>query len=342
MNRSIRFFPRVLILALVVLLLSSSLFSCSSGSAPIEPSEQDIKVVATCGGYNVYYEELRYVTLQYRAQMAARYGADIWDDPSTAAEHLPELTRRVTEILTVNPAILALSEAYDIDPNDDAIQEAVQELIDETVDGAGGRKAYIEMLSQVNMTDHFLRYNLATDMCETELVYLLIDLGLVIRSEKDFLPYVLDDNNFCATLQIHIGYDEGETREENLAVAEMVLGMIESGEKTFREMIGSKYNDDVGSAGIPYYFTYGEYEQAYEDAAFALAIGERSGIIECDSGFYIIERQALSEAHIMANLTELLQQYQYAEIEALIAEERKGMTLEWTEYGASLDLLAIE
>ncbi len=329
---------RAITLALALLLMATLLASCSSGSKPIKPSEQDLKVVATCGGYDIYYEELRYVTLSYKDQMASIYGKNIWTDPDQIAVFLPKLKDKISESLTVNYAILTLCADVNISIEEKAIQESVQQMIDQTVAEVGGRKNYIDLLEQMYMTDHFVRFTLATDMCETELAYVMMDLEQIIDNEKDFLPWALDDDNFCATFHLYIANDAGESVEDNRKKAEAALKMLEEG-KPIKDMIASVYNEDVYETGTPYHFTRGEYEEIYEKTAFALAIGERSGIIEAEGGFYIIERQPLSEQYITKNLTELLQRYQYAQVELLISEQREKMTIEWTEYGASLDLL---
>jgi hypothetical protein len=318
--------------------MATLLASCSSGSKPIKPSEQDLKVVATCGGYDIYYEELRYVTLSYKDQMASIYGKNIWTDPDQISVFLPKLKDKISESLTVNYAILTLCADVNISIEEKAIQESVQQMIDQTVADVGGRKNYIDLLEQMYMTDHFVRFTLATDMCETELAYVMMDLEQIIDNEKDFLPWALDDDNFCATFHLYIANDAGESVEDNRKKAEAALKMLEEG-KPIKDMIASVYNEDVYETGTPYHFTRGEYEEIYEETAFALAIGERSGIIEAEGGFYIIERQPLSEQYITKNLTELLQRYQYAQVELLISEQREKMTIEWTEYGASLDLL---
>ena len=332
---------RAIAMALSVLFLLTLLISCSSSSKPIKPSEQDLKVVATCGGYDLYYEELRYVALSYRDQMATRYGKDIWTDPEKVAIYLPQLQKKVNDSLTVNYAILALCAEVGISIEEKAIQNSVQEMIDQTVNEVGGRQNYIDLLEQMYMTDHFVRFTLATDMCETELAYVMMDLEQIIDNEKDFLPYALDDNNFCATFHLYIAHDEGESVEDNRKKAETALKMLEEG-KPIKEMIASIYNDDVYETGTPYHFTRGEYEEIYEETAFALGVGERSGIIEVDNGFYIIERQPLSEQYIMSNLTELFQRYQYAQVELMISERRQELAVVWNEYGASLDLLTLK
>ena len=85
-----------------------------------------------------------------------------------------------------------------------------------------------------------------------------------------------------------------------------------------------------------------EYDEAYEKAAFALDVGEVSDVIETEDGFYIIERQPLSESYIVGNLTELFQRYQFIQVETLIADHRATLTVEWTDFGKTLSLLDIE
>ena len=90
---------------LTLLTLATLLVSCGA-ARPVSPTKQESVVVAHCAGYDICYDELRYVTLSFKDELAARYGADIWTDADKAAAHLPELTEKVTEALKISPAIL--------------------------------------------------------------------------------------------------------------------------------------------------------------------------------------------------------------------------------------------
>ena len=330
---------RIAACLLTLLMLASLLASCGS-ARPVSPTKQESVVVAHCAGYDVCYDELRYVTLSFKDDLAARYGKDIWADADKAAAHLPELTEKVTEALKISPAILDVGRDFGIEINKD-IEDAVQSEMKSMIDQIGNRKTYLQMIDELYMTDRFVRYNIATDLCESQLVQALVTAGLIIDNEADFLVYAMDDEVMCATYQIFIQNDEGDDIEQNRALAEEVLDKIHSG-TALTSLIGSIYNEDVYAPAKPYHFMKAEYDEAYEQAAFALAIGEVSDIIETEDGFYIIERQPLDAAYITTNLVELFQRYQYAEVEGLLREHRTALTVEWTDEGRAIDLLAIE
>ena len=332
---------RILCLVMCSVFLLLSLVSCASSSKPVKPSEEDLRVVATCEGVDIYYEELRYVTMVYKEDFKYRYGNNIWEDAALTEQYLPLLREKIVEALKINCSIVAMAKTFSIDVNEQIIQDEVQSRIDETVAAIGKRRDYLDMVESLYMTDHFVRYSLATDICEREMVFALKDLDLIIDNEKDFLPFALDNENYCATYHIFIGNDAGDSVDVNRQLAEQVHAMMVEG-KPIEELIGSKYNEDTSEGRVPYHFTRGEMDLAYEEAAFALEIGEFSGVVECDEGFYIIERRPLDEAYVTNNVTTLYQNYQYAQVEALLTDYRKTIVVEWTEYGNSIDLIAMK
>ena len=329
-------------LAATLLILAACLGTLTGCSAarPIRSTAGELTPVATCGGYDVLYDELRYITLAYRDEYTAKYGEDTWTNATKAAEHLPALTEDVVEALKINAAILSVCAEFGISPDAKDIEDAVQSEMDSMVEALGGRRAYRRMLQEMYMTDRFVRYTLTTDLCESALSKTLAEAELIISSELDFMEYAMDDENVCATYHVFVSNDEGDDIEQNRATAAEVLDMLKSG-TDIKSLIGSKYNEDVYAPSTPYYFMKTEYDEAYEAAAFALDIGGISDVVETEDGFYVIVRQPLSESYIAANLTELLQRYQYAQVESLLSERRADLTVEWTDAGRALDLVTL-
>ena len=64
---------RILALVLVLVMIFSA--SCSGA---IKSTDEQARVVGTCGGNDVRYEELRYITLTCKAALADKYGEDIF------------------------------------------------------------------------------------------------------------------------------------------------------------------------------------------------------------------------------------------------------------------------
>lgn len=81
------------------------------------------------------------------------------------------------------------------------------------------------------------------------------------------------------------------SKEEAQKILESYLQQVQSGEATLQEL-AQKFSDcssakrggDLGSFGR------GVMQKAFEEAAFALKVGELSGIVDTDSGLHIIQR----------------------------------------------------
>ena len=89
------------VIFLAIVILTCALTSCSG---------KDKKVVGTVGAYEVYYEELRWLTMQYKDIMASTYGEDIWKNKDTAEQYRAELEERVYSSIISNYVILTLCD----------------------------------------------------------------------------------------------------------------------------------------------------------------------------------------------------------------------------------------
>ena len=59
---------RALALVMASLMLVTVLCSCGSKIKPVESTEQEMRVIGKCDEYDIYYEELRFVTDTYKAR----------------------------------------------------------------------------------------------------------------------------------------------------------------------------------------------------------------------------------------------------------------------------------
>lgn len=321
------------ILALVLVLATLFAVSCSSG---IKSTAEQSRVVATCGGNDVKYEELRYITLTCKAALEAKYGEGIFAPYTSIAvgEYADELEDMVEEQICQNYASLNVFKEKNINTTDRITQKEVNEYVSSVENALGGEKEYAAYLEECFMTDSVLRFNTALESC----FYRYYE---VVSEEWDKQAYdaVMSGDGFIHTMSILIRNDEGESVERNYSDAVKVLAEIEGG-KPLSSFIGTKYNQDTGMCN--YYFMEGYFDKAYEEAAFALDIGEVSPVVETADGFYIIQRLELDSGYMADNVDALKSIYfeckMYEIIEALAAE----LELEFNEYGKSIDLWNIE
>ena len=82
-------------------------------------------------------------------------------------------------------------------------------------------------------------------------------------------------------------------------------------------------------------------DKAYEEAAFALDVGEVSGVVETDKGFFIIERREKSSTYMLGNFETLAQQVTYALINQKVEAKRGALELTLNDLGSSLSLTDI-
>jgi hypothetical protein len=121
---------------------------------------------------------------------------------------------------------------------------------------------------------------------------------------------------------------------------------------TMYKLIGSAYNEDLSITDLDgLYFTRGSKTKEYEDAAYALAVGEVSEVIEASAinangesvtGFYIIQRLELEEEYIKNNLPSLKEQYHDSVIYSMLEEERADFEFKPNEFAKTLKLSSLE
>ena len=312
----------------------------------------DRETVATCNGYEIPYEELRFVTMFYKDMMEGKYGADIWDDPVKAEEHREELEKLVLENLNENYVILSTCRELSIPTDSKEVDRYVDSQMDELRDSFDGNKEYKEWLNEHWMTEHYMRFSIGISYLESAIYYTLLDNDMYRYSQKniaDFLDYVETSGDYVRTIHVYIENEDGEDPAANLSQAKKIseeLRAVESfsvRRSLMSEYIGSKYNDDLQSiTGDGYYFTRGEMDEDYENAAFDLAVGEVSEPVVCSGGNFVIMRLELDEEYIVKNCQTLLNNYHSVALGIYEDQFRSQCVIEFNEYGKSIDLVAMQ
>ena len=313
-----------------------AVIACLTSCGGIKGSDEDARIVGECGGYDVKYEELRFLTLTAKAELENKYGEEIFDPASSAyvGDYAAELEETVAKQICQNYASLSVFNENGIRTGDREIKKYVDQYVDSVMDSFDSEEEYLAYLEECYMTDAVLRFNIALEGCFYEYFE-------KVAAEYDEEAYnaVMNADGFIRTMSIFIKNDEGESIEKNRADAERIHGEIVGG-KPLSSFIGSKYNQDTGTCD--YYFVKGYFDKAYEDAAFALEIGGISPVVETPEGFYIIQRMELSDTYMLGNIAALKSIYLECKMYENINKRVEEMEFKFNEYGEGLSLWEME
>ncbi len=310
------------------------------------------KTVATCNGYEIPYEELRFVTLFYKDALADKYGSDIWSDPAKAEEHRAELEALVQEKINENYIVLTACRDLSIPTKSKDIDAYVDEQMKALRAEFTSTKEYEEWLAENWMTENYMRFSIGVNYLESAVHYTLLDNDLyTFRYDNiaDFKEYVENSGNYVRTIHVYIENVEGEEPAENLAKAQDISNALRDVSNfndrlyLMSEYIGSAVNDDLLSiSGDGYYFTQGEMVEEYERAAFGLEIGDVSEPVVCSGGNFVIMRLSPERSYIDKHGETLLENYHGVALGLYVEQFRPECTVSFNEYGQSIDLVALQ
>ncbi len=339
------------------------LASCSGSISPIDSSKEDMQVVGTLAGRDVYYEELRYLVMRTKADLEVKYGEGIWDSEESASKYAEELSALVYEnIISDYYAVYAMANDYyvgggEVMITESAIKDAVQAGVDATAEecveiyGGSLKKAYKKGLAETFMTDRLFRFYLATEECATELFYILAnDLEVIGGDEKYYRDY-LESDDFIRTnhvfLKVNDTSSKTEWQEKRELADEVRKRIVDAGENAYYELITciGKYSASLTNTTLHgNYFTYltSDCGDEYEDAAFDLDINEVSEVVETENGFYVIMRLPTEADYIEANYDSFVDDILGSEFNREIKKYAKKLEFKLNDYGKSLDLTKIK
>jgi hypothetical protein len=94
--------------------------------------------------------------------------------------------------------------------------------------------------------------------------------------------------------------------------------------------------------GTGVYFTVGQMGEEFESAVFGLELYGTSGVIELDTGYYVVMRLPLEEDEVKKQAAELLTHYQYGALKKSEDAKETEISFVGNEYFYSLSLIDIE
>ena len=313
--------------------------------------------VGSCAGYDIPYEELRYVANHYCAYLEQVHGEGIWDTDTPDEKHVKELESLVMENLNSTYAVYKLCEHLNVPTESKEINAYVDKKMTELKNSGsfgGDSKKFNAWLKENHMTEHLLEVTLKGAYLESLALNAMIEAGQQVVYSTDnldeFLNYVEQSPDYARTLHVFIANKQGESKPSADAtrrakeISDSLRGATDFDERfdLLKTYIQTDSNDYQMTTLDGYYFTKDEMDEAYEKATFDLAIGDVSDPVVTEDGVYVIMRLRPESTYIMTNHQTLLQNYQGAVLGRTIETFRGQYAAELNDYGKSLSLWALE
>jgi hypothetical protein len=270
-------------------------------------------------------------------------GADgeIWLGESGAAL-LERLYADVENTIASMYLPLIVGERYGLHTDDPLITESVELKMNAVYESYDfDYKAYLQAIGEYYMNDGTYRFLALNDVMTEELFHAMLLKG-EIEDDEDVLTEIFHSDEFVRVKQILVSRDNGNSAEENLKKAEELLAMVKGG-ADFDDLVQRygqdlyMFNNDDG-----YYIMRGSYYEEFENAAFSLAVGEVSGIVETPAGYSIIKRYEKEEDYIEAKWDELRETYYDGVFNLKLEALLPSVVVEKTELGEKYTIFNLD
>ncbi|MBR4206467.1 MAG: peptidylprolyl isomerase [Clostridia bacterium] len=326
----------------LALSLFFSLVSCGgAGREILESSKTEQTPLMTVGDFDVPLEIYRYVALNYKADFENGKSSAVWEGDE-GAKLLERLTQRTNETIVRLYTTPAVCEKYGIGIDDAYVKDAVEAQMNAIYeDFENDYKAYDEYIRSANMTDSVYRFLIRNDVLAEELLAEMERRGEIATDDAEIRKILMGDGA-VRVLQILVPADNGKTDAENEARAAELREMAESGED-FYELVQS-YGGDLTMFNNPdgYYVTRGTYHAAFEEAAFALGVGEISGVVRTDAGWSILKCLEKEQSYIDRHFDTLAERYIRGQYDARLEEYAASLSAQPAEALAQYTIFNLE
>lgn len=328
---------KLVCLVAALVMLVSCLAGCSGrkkGYPPVYTSEK--RVVMTVGGYNVAYDFYRYLFLNAKADLD-KGDESFWTKEGNTVDLIKD---EVYDSLKSTYAMFKLADEYEITLDVDAKSEI--ETIFEKSKAGMTNSEFKESLAEAYMTEELYRFILEVQQLELLVFRHVTDeMTGIINSDDDTVKKAVNEE-FVRATHILFKYSDESEKDAAYQEAQSVLALLKNGEDF--ETLKEKHSDDTDLKGNTdgYYFTKGEFKNAFEDTAFELEIGGVSEIISTDVGYHIVKRLPIEEEYVSKNFDDLRYSYKTSRYYKLIEEQYEQFTPKYEALYKSVELDTFE
>ncbi|MDZ7838968.1 MAG: peptidylprolyl isomerase [Actinomycetota bacterium] len=182
-------------------------------------------------------------------------------------------------------------------------QKELDTRYQEMIETYGSREEFEQALESMTVDEDFLRNEMENQILRTK-IFDMVTTGIEVSEEeaRDFyeqnkqdlflVPEKIEVSHILARFELEEGQTEvtEEAKQSAMDKIEFVQQKLEEG-RSFEE-VAIEYSDDTASAenkGELGYISRGEMLEEFENAAFALQIGEVSDIVETVYGYHILK-----------------------------------------------------
>ena len=289
-------------------------------------ADKDKTVVGTCAGYDVLYEELRFVALSVREQ-SGELTAD-------------ELKQAVAEQIAADYAVLTAAKTYfpDLTLESAEIRDAVDAAVKEAIEEYGSKSAYRSFLKEHHLTENYARLLLGRAEVElkwkAELEKALFE-GTYLESETAFAEW-LNGGNLVRVCRILAATEQ----EAEQIRADLVAG------KSVEKATEGKPDIDVSTK---FYLVRGYSEdELLETDAFALTKENPvSAVRQTEAGYRVLvweesNMEAFSAYQLPTYFKNMRDAEYEAECETILAAAARENPYLPNETGNGIDLMILK
>lgn len=335
---------KLCLLILILALTVCAIASCSGYYTPVEPTEEEARVVMTLSygdiSYDVTYDLYRGLFLNVKNEISG--GDDsVWVG-TAKEEYEARAHERVSELIFDIYSAFAVCHSVGIDPFSSDFNNKISEYVKAAVDDEpynGNYSAYLDALKDANMNykaqELILRWGIAQDAIDEYYIGTAsaddisgqITIGNLVFTPEDVESFYFSEE--CVRVirgcMVYNGINSTEERAEDMRDA--VLNVSHLGaDAVAAAMAGAgsitAQNELINGYVIGRYNLNHFYYDKITEAAFALADGEVSAVIpindDLGSVCYVIYRAEKSEEHFDSC---------YDEIASIFLRDRVGEIL---------------